>query len=123
MSRATSGISATDGIGRRNSTTERVAASMIGTLPSSRPSGTAITAARPSPMAQASALVRACAWNRASRSSVAARPRISVAGGRNAGSAIPVLLSSSMSAAKPRAPVARRRHRVVADAGPTRDRV
>ena len=53
---ATSGISATDGIGRRNSTIARVALRTPGTLPSARPMGTATATVMTIPIAHASSV-------------------------------------------------------------------
>ncbi|MEV8557494.1 hypothetical protein AB0478_13730 [Streptomyces sp. NPDC051917] len=78
----TSGISATDGRGRRTSITARTAASTTGTAPSSSPSGTAIAQASPSPSAHARRVTPIPSRKAGSPANRAARSRTSEAGGR-----------------------------------------
>lgn len=69
-SRATSGMSTTAGIGRRNSTRAHVALRTPGTLPRIRPHGTATATAVASPAAHASSVAARSVRNRG----LAARP-------------------------------------------------
>ncbi len=80
-SRDTSGISATDGSGRRNSTIARTAASTTGTLPSSSPSGTAIAQASPSPRTHARKVAPRPSRKTGSPANSTARASTSDAGG------------------------------------------
>ena len=80
--RLTSGMSATEGIGRRNSITARTAVFRTGTLPSRMPSGTPPATAMARPMAQALMVLQRLVRKSASPARLTARPRIVEAGGR-----------------------------------------
>ncbi|MFC7105361.1 hypothetical protein ACFQQB_35985 [Nonomuraea rubra] len=67
-----SGISATDGIGRRNSTSGRAERSMNGTVPNSSPAGTATAIAIASPSRHGPSVASTSVLNCTSSGSVAA---------------------------------------------------
>src|SRR5690606_20132440 len=90
-----SGISATDGIGRRNSMIDRVTARTSGMLPSSSPSGTAMTIESPSAMAHASTVATRSSRNIWSPSSWTNRSSTVLAGGTYSWATAPERLNSS----------------------------
>src|SRR6201992_1769520 len=109
--RLTSRISATEGIGRRNSTTARGAPRTPGRLPSSTPTGTPMITVTASPAAQASTVAPRSARNRPLPSSVTAWPStVEVSGSTDFGMT-PITPSTSATARNTITPVSPRRQR------------
>src|SRR6201996_2714701 len=109
--RLTSRISATEGIGRRNSTTARVATRTPGKLPSSTPTGTPMPSGPAGPAAQASTVAARSARNRPLPSSVTAWPRTVEVSGRTDLGITPITPSSSATIRNTMTPVSPRRQR------------
>src|SRR5512132_3487820 len=99
-----SGIRATEGIGRRNSMVEAVAARRAGTLPISRPSPTPPATARARPMAQPSRVSPRATQNDGSPSSSARAAAIRLVGGRYCSGTSPTRGRTSRSTRKPASP-------------------
>jgi hypothetical protein len=89
-SRTTSGIRATEGIGRRNSMVEAVIALSSGALPITRPAATPISMARIRPIAQPRSVCPTAIQKSPSCTSRPSEEAIEVAGGRYRGSTAPL---------------------------------
>src|SRR5215471_16371285 len=103
----TSTMSATEGMGRKNSTMARVAARTPGRLPSTTPAGTATATAMASPSAQAPMVAATSARNRPLTASPAARASTVEASGSTARlmtPARPNASAASRNTATPQAP-------------------
>src|SRR5215218_469122 len=98
------GISATEGIGRRNSMVEAVAARRAGTLPISSPSPTPPATATARPMAQPSRVSPRATQNEGSPSSSARAAAIRLVGGRYRSGTSPARGATSPSTRKPASP-------------------
>ena len=97
-------MSATEGMGRRNSTKARVAARTPGRLPSTTPAGTATATAMASPSAQAPIVAATSARNCGLAASPAARASTVEASGSTAGLMTPARPSASAASRKTRTP-------------------
>src|ERR1035441_2385456 len=109
-SRATSGMSAPAGIGRRNSPPARVAMRTPGTLPSTRPHGTATAIVMASPAAHASIVPARSPRNRGLPAKPTARASTVEASGRTDWLIAPLRPSTSASSRKAATPTSPRAH-------------
>src|SRR5215216_5422881 len=98
------GIRATEGMGRRNSMVEPVAARRAGTLPSSRPSPTPAATATARPIAHPSRVSPSAVQNDGRPSSSARAPAIRLVGGRYRSGTRPTRGATSSRTRKPPSP-------------------
>ncbi len=120
ISSVTKGRSATEGMGRRNSTMGRAASSARGRVPSSTPSGTAIRIAVSSPIAQTVRVPQRSVRKSASATSPPAAASTVETGGSSTGSIRPERPASSAAMRRTATPAAPRttRRSIIEAAGP-----